>query len=75
MDELRKLITRIEAKLKNLGQEKSRLQDHLQALNQAERKRLEAEEAAAKQYAEAKAEGEHEFDLLRKRLQGDEKQS
>jgi hypothetical protein len=73
MNELRQLIARIEAKLKNLGQEKSRLQDHLEALNQAERKRLEEEEAAEKQYAEAKEEGEHEFDLLRRRLQGGEK--
>jgi hypothetical protein len=73
MSELRQLIVKIEAKLKTLGQEKTRLHDHLESLKQAEQKRLEAQEAAAKRYAEAKVEGEHEFDLLRKRLQGDEK--
>jgi hypothetical protein len=71
MNELSRLIMRIEAKLKTLGEDKSRLRDHLESLKQAERKRLEAEKAAEKRYAEAKKEGEQELDLLRRKLQGD----
>jgi hypothetical protein len=71
MNELSRLIMRIEAKLRTLGQDKSRLRDDLESLKQAEHRRLEAEKAAEKRYAEDKKAGEHEFDLLRRKLQGE----